>query len=246
MAGHSKWKNIQFRKGKQDAKKGKVFTKIIREITVAARNGADPNANPRLRLAVDKALIANMSRDTIDRAIKRGAGGDDDANLVETHYEGYAPGGVAVLVYCTTDNKNRTVGDIRYAFSRNGGNLGTDGSVSYLFKEQGLLCFPPKSDENKIMEIALDAGADDVINNEDGSIDVYTSPENFAKVKTAMEGAKLKPEVAEISMIAAVQVPVDKETGEKVMHLIEALEDLDDVQNVFSNADIPDEVYNNS
>lgn len=244
MAGHSKWKNIQFRKGKQDAKKGKVFTKIIREITVAARSSSDPNSNSRLRLAMDKALTANMSRDTIDRAIKRGAGGDDGANLVETHYEGYGPGGVAILVYCTTDNKNRTVGDIRYAFSRNGGNLGTDGSVSYLFKEQGLLYFPPKSDENKIMEVALDAGADDVVNNDDGSVEVITATENFAKVKAKMEAANLKSEIAEISMVASTQVPVDKENGEKIIHLIEALEDLDDVQNVYSNADIPDEVYN--
>jgi YebC/PmpR family DNA-binding regulatory protein len=243
MAGHSKWANIKHRKGKQDAVKGKIFTKFIREITVAARQGGgDVSMNPRLRLVVDKALANNMPRDTIDRAIKRGVGGDDAAALEEVKYEGYGPAGVAVIVACTTDNRNRTVGDVRHAFTKHGGNLGTDGSVSYLFKQQGLLSFSPGSDEDKIIQVALDAGAEDVVTNDDGSIDVLSTPEDFPKVKAAMEKEHLAPAAADISMIAATQVVLNKESGEKVLHLIEVLEDLDDVQNVYSNADFPAEL----
>lgn len=241
MAGHSKWANIKHRKGKQDAVKGKIFTKLIREITVAARQGGgNIEDNPRLRLVVDKALAQNMPRDTIDRAIKRGAGGLDEANVEEIRYEGYAPGGVAVIVMCMTDNRNRAVAEVRHAFTKHGGNLGTDGSVSYLFKQRGLLCFPPGSNEDKIMQVALDSGAEDVITNEDGSIDVLTSPEDFTKVKDAMEKEQLKSVAAEVSMIASTQVAVDTETGEKVLHLLETLDELDDVQNVYSNADFPE------
>lgn len=241
MSGHSKWANIKHRKGKQDAVKGKIFTKLIRAITVAAKKGGDDiNANSTLRLAVDKALVANMPRDTIDRAIKRGTGNDAEGNYEEVRYEGYGPAGVAIIVLCTTDNRNRTVGDVRHAFTKHGGNLGTDGSVSYLFKQQGLLYFPPKSDENLIMQMALDAGADDVTTNDDGSIEVLTDPDDFTRVKDAMEKANLAPENAEISLIPSIQVTLNKEDAEKVANLIEVLEDLDDVQNVYSNADFPE------
>lgn len=240
MAGHSKWKNIRARKGKQDAVRGKIFTKLIREITVAAKQGANPNDNSRLRLVLDKAFANNMTRDTIDRAIKRGAGGEDDSNFEEVRYEGYGAGGVAIIVHCTTDNRNRTVGDVRHAFTKHGGNLGTDGSVSFLFKQRGLLYFPPGTDENKIMQVALDAGAEDVVTNDDGSIEVLTSIEDFMPVKEAMLKAQVTPEEAEITFIASTQIKLDQETAEKVMNLIEALEDLDDVQNVYSNAEFPD------
>ncbi|MEI8054545.1 MAG: YebC/PmpR family DNA-binding transcriptional regulator [bacterium] len=236
MSGHSKWANIKRHKEKQDAAKGKIFTKLIREITVAARHGTDTNTNSRLRLAVDKALAQNMTRDTIDRAIKRGAGSSEDTNMEEISYEGYAAGGVAVLVHCLTDNRNRTAGDVRHAFTKHGGNLGTTGSVSYLFKQRGLICLPPKSDEDKIMAITLDT-AEDIITNDDGSIDVFATPENFTKTKNALEKAGITPALAEISMIAAIQVALDKGTSETVVGLIDALEDLDDVQNVYSNAD---------
>jgi YebC/PmpR family DNA-binding regulatory protein len=237
MAGHSKWANIKHRKGKQDAVRGKIFTKIIREITVAARNGVDIDMNSHLRLAVDKALSHNMPRDTIDRAIKRGSGGLDGANVEEIYYEGYAAGGVAVLVHCLTDNRNRTAGEVRHAFTKHGGNLGAVGSVSYLFKQRGLLCFPPGSDEEKIMRIVLDT-AEDINAHDDGSIDVFTAPENFTKTKDALEKAEIVPVVAEVSMIAEIQTSLDEETSEKVMKLIDALEDLDDVQNVYFNADV--------
>lgn len=243
MAGHSKWANIKHRKGKQDAVKGKIFTKLIREITVAARHGGgNEEDNPRLRLIVDKALTQNMPRDTIDRAIKRGAGGLDAANVEEVRYEGYGPHGVAILVNCMTDNRNRAVGEVRHAFTKHGGNLGTDGSVSYLFKQRGLLSFAPGSNEDKIMQIALDNGADDIVTNSDGTIDVLTSAEDLAKVKTAMEKEKLQPTTAEVTMLASTQVALDKESGEKVLTLLEALDELDDVQNVYSNADFPDEL----
>lgn len=238
MAGHSKWKNIRARKGKQDAVKGKVFTRLIREITVAARQGADISANSRLALAVEKARLQNMPRDTMERAIKRGSGGADDSNLEEVQYEGYGPSGVAIIVMCLTDNRNRTVADVRHAFTKHGGSLGTDGSVSYLFKQRGLFCFPPKSDENKIMEIALEHGAEDVTTNDDGSIDVISEVENFADLKAALQKAGLMPEVAEIMPIAANQIALSGEKAEKVLNLIEVLEELDDVQNVYSNADI--------
>jgi len=238
MSGHSKWANIKHRKGKQDAVKGKIFTKLIREITVAARQGGDDiDSNSRLRLAVDKALGNNMPRDTIDRAIKRGAGGLDATTVEEIRYEGYAPGGVAIIVHCLTDNRNRAVGDVRHAFTKHGGHLGTDGSVAYLFNQRGLLCFQPGSDENKIMQVAIDSGALDVVTNEDGSIDVTTAPEDFATVKLATEKAGLKSDVAEISFIPDIYVKIDKEHEEKITNLLEVLEELDDVQNVYSNAE---------
>jgi len=238
MAGHSHSANIAHRKNKQDAIKGKIFTKLIREITVAARQGGggDPNSNSRLRLAIDRALTQNMTRDTIDRAIKRGVGGDGAAALEEVRYEGYGPGGVAVIVDCMTDNRNRTVGDVRHAFTKHGGNLGAAGAVAYLFKQRGILCFPAGSDETRILEVALDSGADDVITNDDGSIDVFTSPEDFDKVKTAMVAAGFNPTHAETTFMANIEVELDKETSEKVTNLIDALEDLDDVQNVYLNA----------
>lgn len=242
MAGHSKWANIKHRKTRQDAVKGKIFTKLIREITVAAKQSSDISSNSRLRLVVDKALSHNMTRDTIDRAIKRGAGGEDDTQMEEIMYEGYGVGGVAILAECLTDNRNRTAGEVRHMFSKHGGNLGTSGSVAYLFKQTGIICFPPESDEDKIMQVALDAGADDIVNHDDGSIEVHTSLENFIKVKTAMEKAGLKAADAEMSMLASLHVALDKEASDKVLGLIDALEALDDVQNVYSNADISDEI----
>jgi len=244
MAGHSKWANIKHRKGKQDAKRGKLYTKLIREITVAAKlGGADANANPRLRIAIDKALIANMTRDVIDRAAKRGAGEQGADDVEEIRYEGYGPGGVAVMVDCMTNNKNRTVAEVRHAFSKCGGNLGTDGSVSYLFQQLGQLTFAPGLDEERVMEVALEAGADDVIVHEDKSIDVTTSPDNFANLKTQMEAQQFAPIAADVTMLAAVQVPItDKDAAEKFIRLSDMLEDLDDVQEVYSNANISDDV----
>ncbi|EIJ44093.1 DNA-binding regulatory protein, YebC/PmpR family [Beggiatoa alba B18LD] len=243
MAGHSKWANIQHRKGAQDAKRAKVFTKFIREITVAARmGGGDPNANPRLRLAVDKALTANMPKDTIERAIKRGAGAAEGENYEEVRYEGYGAGGIAVIVDCMTDNRNRTVSEVRHAFSKCGGNLGTDGSVAFMFEEIGLLTYPAGSDEDKLMEAALEAGAQDVVKNEDSSVDIITAPSDLHSVKTAMEKAKLAPESAEITMRAGTSTSVDLETAQKIVKLLDMLEDLDDVQKVYSNADFSDEV----
>lgn len=243
MAGHSKWANIQYRKQAQDAKRGKVFTKLIREITVASRmGGGEPATNPRLRTAIDKALTQNMTRDTIDRAIKRGTGGLDDSNVEEIRYEGYGPGGVAVLVDCMSDNRNRTVAEVRHAFSKFGGNLGTTGSVAYLFSKRGLLAFPKGSDENRIMELALEVGADDVTTNNDGSIHVLTTPEQFQAVRDAMQKAGLTPEQAEVTMVAATDVLLDQDNAETMLKLLEALEDLDDVQDVYSNADISEEI----
>jgi YebC/PmpR family DNA-binding regulatory protein len=243
MAGHSKWANIQHRKNAQDAKRGKLFTKLIREITTAARaGGPDPSCNPRLRAAVDRALDGNMTRETIERAVKRGAGAEEGSNFEAVRYEGYGAGGVAVMVECLTDNRNRTVGEVRHAFTKHGGNLGTDGSVAYLFSKIGLLGFGAGSDEAKIMEAALDAGADDVATNDDGSIDVTTAPENFAAVKEAMTKAGLQPALAEITMKAATETELDFETAEKVMKMVDVLEDLDDVQNVYTNASFSDEV----
>jgi YebC/PmpR family DNA-binding regulatory protein len=239
MAGHSKWANIKHRKDRQDKVKGKIFTKLIREITVAARQGGggDPNSNSRLRIAIDKALDNNMTRDTIDRAIKRGVGTDEANNLEEIRYEGYGANGVAVLVDCLSDNRNRTVGEVRHAFTKHNGNMANAGAVAYLFKLRGVICFAPGSDENLIMQVALDSGAEDVVSNDDGSIDVLTTYENFSKVKNAMLAAGLKPAQAETSMMATQEVKVDGETAEKVVNLVEALEDLDDVQNVYTNAD---------
>ncbi len=240
MAGHSKWKNIQHRKNAQDQKRGKVFTKFIRAITTAAKlGGEDPNANPRLRDAIDKALTCNMTKDAITRAIKRGVGGDDDSNMQEIRYEGYGPGGVAVMVDCLTDNKNRTVAEVRHAFTKTGGNLGTDGSVAYLFTKTGFMTFDPGSDEEKIMDVAILAGATDVNIHEDGSIEVTTDPADMVTIKTALIAAGLTPSTSDITMLAAVDVPITElELAEKMIKLTDMLEDLDDVQNVYSNADI--------
>jgi YebC/PmpR family DNA-binding regulatory protein len=243
MAGHSKWANIKHRKARQDAKKGKVFTKIIRELTIAARlGGGEPADNPRLRAAVDKALGSNMTRDTIDRAIARGAGTNEADNMEELTYEGYAPGGVAILVEAMTDNRNRTVAEVRHAFTKRGGNLGTDGSVAYLFTRTGQILFEPGADEDRVMEVALEAGADDVVAHEDGSIEVLTPWEVVGKVRDAMEAAGLVPAGSDVTMIASLQVPLDKGGAETLLGLVDALEDLDDVQNVYTNAEISDEV----
>ncbi len=243
MAGHSKWANIQHRKGAQDARRGKLFTKLIREITVSARQGGpDPSNNPRLRAAMDKALTANMSKDTIERAIKKGAGAGEGDNYEEVRYEGYGPGGVAVMVDCLTDNRNRTVAEVRHAFSKAGGNLGTDGSVAYLFTKVGLLSYPSGVDEDRLMEAALDGGADDVVANEDGSFDVLTAPEQFEAVRDQLVAAGLAADTAEVTMRASTSSALDAEDGEKMIRLLERLEDLDDVQNVYSNADISEEI----
>jgi len=243
MAGHSKWANIKHRKAAQDKKRGKVWTKLIREVTVAAREGGgDPGANPRLRLAMDKAFASNMPRDTVERAIKRGAGGGEGESYEEIRYEGYGPGGTAVMVDCMTDNRNRTAADVRHAFTKHGGNLGTDGSVSYLFAKQGVISFQPGADEDAVMEAALDAGAEDVVTNDDGSIDVITAPEDFGAVKESLTQAGLDTEVSEVTYNASTQAELDRETAEKLLKLVDALEDLDDVQEVYSNADISDEI----
>ncbi len=243
MAGHSKWHNIQHRKGAQDAKRGKIFTKLIREITVAAKaGGGDVAANPRLRAAVDKALGANMTRDTVDRAVKRGSGDVEGENFDEIRYEGYGPGGVAIMVDCLTDNRNRTVSEVRHAFTKHGGNLGTDGSVSYLFTKIGVLLFAPGSDEDAIMDAALEAGAEDVTTEDDGSIEVVATPEDYLDVKQAMIDAGLEPASAEVTQRASTSTELDKDGAEKLMRLVDVLEDLDDVQNVYTNADISDEV----
>jgi YebC/PmpR family DNA-binding regulatory protein len=244
MAGHSKWANIKHRKAAQDARRGKIFTKLIRELVVAAKHGGPlPEDNPRLRAAVDKALGSNMTRDTIDRAIARGAGTNDTDNMDELTYEGYAPGGVAVLVEVMTDNRNRTVAEVRHAFSKRGGNLGTDGSVAYLFSRKGQISFAPGADEEKVLEVALEAGAEDIEVNDDGSLDVTTPWEQFGAVKAALEAEGLIPEGGEVTMVASTSVPLDAEGAGAVLGLVDALEDLDDVQNVYTNADIPDEVY---
>ena len=243
MAGHSKWANIRHRKGAQDAKRGKIFTKIIRELTVAARmGGGDPAANPRLRAAIDNGLSNNMPRDTIDRAVKRGSGEGADTQMDEIRYEGYGPGGTAVMVDCMTDNKNRTVAEVRHAFSKMGGNLGTDGSVSYLFTKLGIISFAPGADEDALMELALDSGADDVVTNEDGSIDVMTTPEAFGDVKDALLAGGMESESAEVTMHAATKTDLNAKQAETMLKLIDMLDDLDDTQNVYSNADISDEI----
>ncbi|MDP1709214.1 MAG: YebC/PmpR family DNA-binding transcriptional regulator [Gammaproteobacteria bacterium] len=243
MAGHSKWANIQHRKGAQDAKRGKIFTKLIREITVSARmGGGDPATNPRLRHAIDKALDQNMTRDTIERATKRGAGKLEGEHYEEVRYEGYGPGGAAVIVDCMTDNRVRTVAEVRHAFTKCGGNLGTDGSVAYLFTQRGVFSYAPGSDENSIMEAALEAGADDIITHDDGSIDVLTSPEQFLSVKQAMSAAGLAPEQGEVTMQSSTSATLGMDDGQRMVKLLDMLEDLDDVQNVYSNADIPDTV----
>lgn len=242
MAGHSKWANIRHRKAAQDAKRGKIFTKIIRELVVAAKGGPDPADNPRLRAAVDKALGANMKRDTIDKAIARGAGNADGDNYEELTYEGYAPGGVAILVECMTDNRNRTVSDVRHAFTKRGGNLGTDGSVAYLFTRQGQMLFA-SANEDVLIEAALEAGADDIEMHADGSALVVTSYEEFPKVKDALAAAGFNADSAEVSMVASVSVELDRDASEKVMAMVDVLEDLDDVQNVYTNAEFDQSVF---
>ncbi|ARB46572.1 YebC/PmpR family DNA-binding transcriptional regulator [Alloalcanivorax xenomutans] len=241
MAGHSKWANIKHRKAAQDAKRGKIFTKLIREITVAARmGGGEINDNPRLRAAVDKALTNNMTRDTIDRAIKRGAGGDDSANMEEITYEGYGKGGVAVLVETMTDNVNRTVAEVRHAFSKFGGNLGTSGSVAFLFTKRGEIFFEPGVDEEKLMELALEAGAEDVEENDDGSFLVVTAPDrSFGDVVDALKAGGLEPVDAEVTMHPSTSAEMDADTAETVGKMVDHLEDLDDVQNVYTNAEWP-------
>lgn len=244
MAGHSKWANTRHRKAAQDAKRAKIFTKIIRELTVAAKDGGAPEDNPKLRTIIDKALAANMKRDTIDKAVARGMGDADGASYEQVTYEGYGVGGVAVYVECLTDNRNRTVSEVRHAFSKRGGNLGTDGSVAYLFSRVGQMSFEPGTDEEKIMEVALEAGAEDVQTNDDGSIDVTTAFEDYLTVKEAMIEAGLEPAMAETTMIASTTVPITtKDDADKTLALIDMLEDLDDVQNVYTNADIPQEFF---
>lgn len=244
MAGHSKWANIKHRKGRQDAKRGKIFTKVIRELTVAASQGGGvPADNPRLRLAVDKALAVNMTRDTIDRAIARGAGTNEAENMEELTYEGYGPNGVAIFVEAMTDNRNRTAAEVRHAFSKAGGNLGTDGSVAYLFERKGQISYEAGIDEEQLLDVALEAGADDVVTNDDGSVDVFTTFQDFITVKEALVEAGYTPANAEIAMIATTEADLtDVESAQKIMRLIDALEDLDDVQNVYSNANIADEI----
>jgi YebC/PmpR family DNA-binding regulatory protein len=237
MAGHSKWANIQHRKGRQDAKRGKIFTRLIKEITVAARlGGGDPAGNPRLRLAVDTARENNMPGDNIKRAIQRGTGELDGVAYEEIRYEGYGPGGAAVMVDCMTDNRSRTVADVRHAFSKNGGNLGSDGSVAYLFRHCGQFVFAPGTSEDSVMEAALDAGADDVLTNEDGSVEVLCAPGDFEAVKEALEKAGLKPEIAEVTQKATTEAVLAGDEAERMRRLLEALEGLDDVQNVHTTA----------
>ncbi|AHF74275.1 yebC [Candidatus Sodalis pierantonius str. SOPE] len=243
MAGHSKWANTKHRKAAQDAKRGKIFTKIIRELVTAARlGGGDVGSNPRLRAAVDKALANNMTRDTLNRAIARGVGGDDDAQMETIIYEGYGPGGTAVMVECLSDNRNRTVSEVRHAFTKTGGNLGTDGSVSYLFTKRGVISFAPGLSEDTIMDAALEAGADDVITYDDGAIDVYTTPDAFGEVKDALEAAGLTPEASEVALVPSTRADLDAETAPKLLRLIDMLEDSDDVQEVYHNGEISDEV----
>ncbi|MBB1088546.1 YebC/PmpR family DNA-binding transcriptional regulator [Lysobacter sp. SG-8] len=245
MAGHSKWANIQHRKGAQDAKRGKMFTKIIREISVAARaGGGDPGNNPRLRTAIDKALGANMNKDVVERAIKKATGELEGVNYEEIRYEGYAPGGVAVIVDCLTDNKVRTVADVRHAFGKFGGNLGTDGSVAFMFRKLGVLSFAPGSDEDAVTEAAIEAGAEDiVVYPEDGSIDVLAPPEAFDDVKAAMASAGIEPAQAEVTFRADNDIAVEGDMARQVAKLLDWLEDLDDVQNVYSNADLGEDAY---
>lgn len=242
MAGHSKWANIQHRKGAQDKKRGKLFTKLIRNITVAARGGPDLDSNPALRLAVDKAKAQSLPKDRIEAAIKRGSGQLDGDNYDEIIYEGYGPGGVAVMVECLTDNRNRTVADVRHAFSKFGGNLGADGSVAYMFNQVGLVAYPAGADEDAIMEAAIDAGAEDVLVDEDGTIEVLSSPGEFEKVRDALLAVNDEPLSAEITMRSSLSTELDAGGASSMIKLLETLEDLDDVQNVHSNAEIPDDI----
>lgn len=242
MAGHSKWANIKHRKAAQDAKRGKIFTKLIRELVVAAKEGGgNPDDNPRLRAAVDKALGANMKKDTIEKAIQRGAGGGEGDNYDELTYEGYGSNGVAILVETMTDNVNRTVAAVRAAFNKYGGNLGTNGSVAYLFDKKGQISYEEGIDEDALMEAALEAGADDIVTNDDGSVDVFTAWQEFMDVKQALVDAGFEPVHAEVSMIPSTSVELDVDAGRKIMKLIDILEDLDDSQEVYHNAIIPAE-----
>jgi YebC/PmpR family DNA-binding regulatory protein len=237
MAGHSKWANIKHRKAAADAKKGKVFTRLIKEITVASKlGGPDPNTNPRLRLAMDKAREANMTKDSVQNAIKRGAGQLDGVSYEEVRYEGYGVGGAAVMVDCLTDNRTRTVAEVRHAFTKNGGNVGSDGSVAFLFKHCGQLLFAPGTSEDKVMEAAIDAGAEDVTKNQDGSVEVVCAPADFAAVKEALEKAGLKPELAEITMKPTTEAELGGADAARMRQLLDALENLDDVQNVYTTA----------
>ncbi|MCG6966704.1 MAG: YebC/PmpR family DNA-binding transcriptional regulator [Chromatiaceae bacterium] len=243
MAGHSKWANIKHKKAATDKARGKLWSKLIREVTVAAKEGGgDINANPRLRLAVDKARGANMPNDTVERAIKRGAGGEEDGNFDEIRYEGYGPGGVAIIVDCLSDNRNRTASEVRHAFTKHGGNLGTDGSVAYMFSKKGIISYAPGVDEDAIMEAALEAGADDVVTNDDGSIDVYTDPDHFSDALAAMQSAGHEPANAEVTFEAETLSALDMDGAEKLLRLVEFIEDLDDVQEVYTNADIAPEI----
>ncbi len=237
MAGHSKWANIKHRKAAADAKKGKVFTRLIKEITVAAKlGGGDPNANPRLRLAMDKAREANMAKDSVQNAIKRGSGQLEGVTYEEIRYEGYGVGGAAVMVECLTDNRTRTVAEVRHAFTKNGGHLGSDGSVAYLFKHCGQFVFAPGTSEEKVMEVGLDAGADDVVKNDDGSVELICPPAQFDAVKAALEKAGLKAELAEITMKPINEIDLRGEDEARMRNLVDALENLDDVQNVYTTA----------
>jgi YebC/PmpR family DNA-binding regulatory protein len=242
MAGHSKWANIKHRKAAADAKRGKIFTRLIKEITVSAKMaGPDPEMNPRLRLAVDKAYEANMPKENVERAIKRGSGELEGVNYEEVRYEGYGIGGAAVMVDCLTDNRTRTVADVRHAFSKHGGNLGTDGSVAFLFQHCGQLLYRPGVSEDKVMEVAIEAGAEDVVRDDDGSIEVITAPGEFPAVKAALEQAGLKPEVAEVTMKPTIENVLEGEDAARMQKLLDALESLDDVQNIYTTAVIGDE-----
>jgi YebC/PmpR family DNA-binding regulatory protein len=237
MAGHSKWANIKHRKAAADAKKGKVFTRLIKEITVAAKHGGgDPDSNPKLRLMLDKARDANMTKDSVTRAIQRGTGELEGVSYEEARYEGYGPGGAAVMVDCLTDNRTRTIAEVRHAFTKAGGNIGADGSVAFQFKHCGQFVFAPGASEDRIMEAALDAGAEDVVTNNDGSIEVLSAPGDFDKVKAALEKATLKPEAAEVTMKALNETELAGAEADKMQALLDALEDLDDVQNVYTTA----------
>jgi YebC/PmpR family DNA-binding regulatory protein len=239
MAGHSKWANIKHRKAAADAKKGKVFTRLIKEITVAAKQGGgDPNSNPKLRLMLDKAREANMTKDSVTRAIQRGTGELEGVSYEEARYEGYGPGGAAVMVDCLTDNRTRTIGEVRHAFTKNGGNVGADGSVAFQFKHCGQFVFGPGASEDKLMEVGLEAGADDVVSNADGSIEVISAPADFDKVKAALEKAGLKPEAAEVTMKPLNETVLAGGEGEKMQALLDALDELDDVQDVYTTAAI--------
>jgi len=243
MAGHSKWANIQHRKGAQDAKRGKLFTKFIREITVAAKEGgSDPDNNPRLRAAIDKALSGNMTRDVIERATKRGAGELEGVTYEEIRYEGYGPSGIAIMMDCMTDNRNRTVAAVRNVFTKRGGNMGTDGSVAYLFNKKGIISYPAGTDEDTIMEAALDAGAEDIVTHDDGTVDVFTTPEDYAAVKDALDQSSLEANSSEVTMHPETRVALDVQDAGKALAMIDAFEDLDDVQDVYTNADFSDDV----